>query len=487
MAIARAAIRGIVTQRTLLFLLHQCDDSSHVSWQTAYALQRSGDRALFRSEFHRIEPLARHRDPLVRLNAAALFGKLTGHGGVLNLLKLLLSDTDWRVRVNAARSIVAWGKNSAAPIRGLMPKALSDPDDHVAIALLEAVSASPELLDTLRRNAGQSFRSALHTVLSERSPQCTAAAAMVYAALEGTSSLPVLGRLAVRDTGVAPYALRAIAMINSDSALAIVLASLDSPRPANVCAALEGLHARLGDHIGNALTLREIVLDRALRALERHDVSIVATAAEMLTDSALHSDRVAPRLRTIIRQLDPVRDLEAIQSVARTLNVLGDTTAAPASPVPALPAGCFNPSTLPDTIHVTMHTEAGIIACELYTRAAPMTVASFVWLGEKFFTGRPFHRVVPNFVVQGGDPRGDGWGGPGYVIPSEFSLLEYGEGTMGMASSGKDTEGSQFFFTHSPQPHLDGRYTVFGRIVSGLDVLSRIQRGARILSMTISH
>jgi len=80
-------------------------------------------------------------------------------------------------------------------------------------------------------------------------------------------------------------------------------------------------------------------------------------------------------------------------------------------------------------------------------------------------------------VVQGGDPRGDGWGGPGYSIRSEFSLLRYERGMIGMASAGKDTEGSQFFITHSPQPHLDGRYTIFGRVRTGMEVVDRIQVG----------
>jgi cyclophilin family peptidyl-prolyl cis-trans isomerase len=106
-----------------------------------------------------------------------------------------------------------------------------------------------------------------------------------------------------------------------------------------------------------------------------------------------------------------------------------------------------------------------------------MTVLNFVTLAKRktFFPGTVFHRVVPNFVVQGGDPRGDGWGGPGYSLRSEFFPATYSTGSVGMASSGKDTEGSQFFITHSPQPHLDGRYTVFGRVIRGMAVADAIQ------------
>jgi cyclophilin family peptidyl-prolyl cis-trans isomerase len=104
---------------------------------------------------------------------------------------------------------------------------------------------------------------------------------------------------------------------------------------------------------------------------------------------------------------------------------------------------------------------------------------------RKFYTGLTFHRVVPNFVVQGGDPRGDGWGGPGYSIRSEFSPLTYETGVIGMASAGMDTEGSQFFITHSPQPHLDGRYSIFGKLVGGLDALNGILRGDTIKEIKI--
>ncbi len=86
------------------------------------------------------------------------------------------------------------------------------------------------------------------------------------------------------------------------------------------------------------------------------------------------------------------------------------------------------------------------------------------------------HRVVPNFVVQAGDPRGDGEGGPGYTLRDEINMLPYLRGTVGMALDGADTGGSQFFITHSPQPHLDGRYTVFGRVVAGMDVVDRLQQ-----------
>jgi len=126
-------------------------------------------------------------------------------------------------------------------------------------------------------------------------------------------------------------------------------------------------------------------------------------------------------------------------------------------------------------------TDRGRIVIDLFGRGAPITVNAFLQLvDQRVFDGRTFHRVVPNFVIQGGDPRGDGWGGPGFALRDEINRVRYERGTVGMALSGPDTGGSQFFITHSPQPHLDGTYPVIGRVISGMDVVDLITRGDRI-------
>jgi cyclophilin family peptidyl-prolyl cis-trans isomerase/HEAT repeat protein len=135
-----------------------------------------------------------------------------------------------------------------------------------------------------------------------------------------------------------------------------------------------------------------------------------------------------------------------------------------------------------------IRTSKGLITIELFPQDAPITVDSFITLALRdFFSGVPFHRVVPNFVIQGGDPRGDGEGGPGYQIRCEINTRPYTRGAVGMALSGKDTGGSQFFITHSPQPHLDGGYTVFGQVIEGMDVVDSVSRGAAIYEVEISE
>jgi cyclophilin family peptidyl-prolyl cis-trans isomerase len=139
-------------------------------------------------------------------------------------------------------------------------------------------------------------------------------------------------------------------------------------------------------------------------------------------------------------------------------------------------------------VYASVLTTKGSFTIELLADDAPLTVDNFIQLSERgYFQGIAFHRVVPNFVIQGGDPRGDGNGGPGYQIRCEINEAPYERGAVGMALSGKDTGGSQWFVTHSPQPHLDGGYTVFGKIISGMDVVDRIVRRDIIRSVTISE
>ncbi len=125
-----------------------------------------------------------------------------------------------------------------------------------------------------------------------------------------------------------------------------------------------------------------------------------------------------------------------------------------------------------------IETNKGNIVLELFENDAPNTVVNFVKLINKgYYNGLKFHRVIPDFMVQGGCPVGNGTGGPGYTIKCEINPKKHLTGTLSMAHAGKDTGGSQFFITHSPQPHLDGVHTVFGQVIEGMDVVNAIRQG----------
>jgi cyclophilin family peptidyl-prolyl cis-trans isomerase/HEAT repeat protein len=136
----------------------------------------------------------------------------------------------------------------------------------------------------------------------------------------------------------------------------------------------------------------------------------------------------------------------------------------------------------------TIATAHGEMVVQLFPDRAPLTVANFARLADAgFYDGLPYHRVIPDFVAQGGDPRGDGWGGPGHTIPDEVSATRYEAGTVGMALNGDDTGGSQWFVALAPQPHLNGRYTAFGKVVSGLNVAKSLLPGDRIENVSIER
>ena len=141
------------------------------------------------------------------------------------------------------------------------------------------------------------------------------------------------------------------------------------------------------------------------------------------------------------------------------------------------------------TYKATLETSRGNIVCELFAKDAPVTVNNFVFLaGEKFYDGTIFHRVIKDFMIQGGDPEGTGRGGPGYRFEDEVknNPNKHERGVLSMANAGPGTNGSQFFVTHVPCGWLDGKHTVFGKVLSGQEVVDSVQQGDKLVKVTIS-
>jgi cyclophilin family peptidyl-prolyl cis-trans isomerase len=264
-----------------------------------------------------------------------------------------------------------------------------------------------------------------------------------------------------------------------------------------------------------------------LQALDHPDPVVCATAAEALGKRKVQ-DATLPMLKRLA-QFHPEEDVEVMMTLIEALGEIGDRRAEPhlvrwlSYPQPALAdtaaaalkaltghdpvrpplapvhrtlspeAISFLRQALPDeqqgrSVRVLVRTSQGDLRLRLHVAAAPLTCWNFVRLARRhYFDGVTFHRVVPNFVAQGGDPRGDGWGGPGYNIRCEYNNLHYERGAVGMALAGKDTGGSQFFITHSVQPHLDGSYTIFAQLEQGGDVLDRLTEGDKMSRVTVAE
>lgn len=522
MSIGRFAIRGITSDDATDFLLRFVKPADAAPWQTVYALQRIGDHKQIRYELEHVVQLYTHHDPLVRMYCATLLGKIKDEKTSLEpLLKLAEFDGDWRVRVNAVKALGNFDVPGKDDLLQMFRRSFSDENVHVAVTALstfgdlkinsrDSIVLMDEVVQLLRRMAKNMDNHYKWQIQGE--------AAIALAKLEGEAALPFIKPMRWYNRYLQYDLLTAIAYTRSREAEFILFDYFGNPDPMIQRAVLDGLQI-LSRKNSTDSTMIQRVYDLYLQALRGKDVSILSTAALILGDSLfLRPSSVRPLLETLTRLRLP-DDVEAMQEIIATLGKLRDRQAvellqqylrgsdrsvalASASALRSITGQdylsrlpkSFEPlltdfdfeflRSLSDTVLVTMETIRGDVVMELYKNAAPFTVMSFLKLAQRgFYRGLPFHRVVPNFVIQGGDPRGDGWGGPGYSLRSEFSTLQFAEGAVGIASAGKDTEGSQFFITHSPQPHLDGRYTLFGKVVSGMEVVNRIQIDDKIFDI----
>jgi cyclophilin family peptidyl-prolyl cis-trans isomerase len=274
------------------------------------------------------------------------------------------------------------------------------------------------------------------------------------------------------DQRVVPSVLNALTSVGAPNVEATLLARLTDDDPVVRMAAA----ANLG-----TLTPRggEAALVAAYRFGER-DATYVARAAALAALTQYGASAATATLTAALADDDwaiRVRAAELLATLDPAVGAADDIRPAPVR----RPAASYEASVLtaPDVSpHAFIDTDRGTIEVEMAVLDAPLTVDNFITLARQgFFNGLTFHRVVPNFVVQAGDPRGDGEGGPGFTIRDEINQRPYLRGQVGMALDWADTGGSQFFITQSPQPHLDGRYTAFGHVVSGFEVVDRLEVG----------
>lgn len=227
--------------------------------------------------------------------------------------------------------------------------------------------------------------------------------------------------------------------------------------------------------------------------LQDSNISLQSLAAYQIFQSNKIKDlskttqtRLLNLCRKAIKLLDLPRQLETYIDLEKAISKLSGTKIEPYQPAYNHPIDWEFVKTIPSKQQVLIETNKGSITLELFVDDAPGTVSNFVKLmNQGYYNNKYFHRVVPQFVIQGGCPRGDGWGSLNWTQRSEFSHYKIFEtGTIGIASAGKDTEGVQFFITHCPTPFLDGRYTAFGRVIEGMNIVQQINVGDIITSIS---
>ena len=455
-------------------------------WPVAFALQRLEDpRAL-----PALLALLTDPQPYTRAFAARGLGAMKDHASASALVPLV-TDADRSVAIEAIRSLARLGERGAAgPLLALGQTPKTDPhlrlEAVTALGSIRAAGVYDALIDLLGdaspliraaaiRSLAQLDPEGFMTVLSGLDPDpvwsVRAALAAALGALTPDAGLPRLrGMLADSEPRVLPAVLAAIAKLRPADAGSIMIEQLKSGDPVIRAAAATAI-ADLKPPAGpSALT------DAYQRSLG--EATYVARAAVLTALKAYGAEAALPLLTDALGDTDWALRLRA----AALLTELDPASDAKMRirPAPlAHPADWYAQRALttpPVSTHVYIDTDRGTIQIELAVLDAPVTVETFIGLARSgFFDGIPIHRVVPDFVIQGGDPRGDGEGGPGFTIRDEINQRLYLRGAVGMALDWADTGGSQFFITHSPQPQLDDRYTIFGRVVDGMEVVDRIE------------
>jgi len=458
-------------------------------WPLAFALQRTGDPRAVPALLTLLATPGRYTASFAVRGLAAV--KATEASGPLRDIAAD-SRRDLAVVIQAVRALAAVGDTASVPV---ITKVVSDRAATPALrfeamnALATLVDASSvDLLLDLVSDPVPGVRGAALTALARIDPDTfLAALAGLDADNDWTVRVAVAGalgtlpaargvpRLSVmlqeRDTRVIPAVITALAATKAPGLEKVLLERLRSDdfvvraTSANALADLkiaEAVQPLVEAYKGAAGDVTYVARAAVLGALAR----LNPAAARPLLEEALKDRDWAVRVRA--------RTLLAEQGVTGVENAMRPS--GPGRPVDspewrAIAVPPFSPRAFIDT-------DKGTIELELAVLDAPLTVANFITLARKgFFNNIAIHRVVPDFVVQDGDPRGDGEGGPGYSIRDEINQRPYLRGTVGMALDWQDTGGSQFFITHSPQPHLDGRYTVFGNVVNGMEVVDRLVPG----------
>jgi cyclophilin family peptidyl-prolyl cis-trans isomerase len=482
--------------------LAQSDPALHA--QAAYALSREPRPQALPT----LRKLLADPAPRVRAWAARALG-IVGTGEDLAALRPLLDDSDPGALIQAlrsARALVAGGAGGKAkPIADWAPRLRALMDDvrpGVRASTLEAagVWSRPELGEVLAARAdsgGEPWERGV-ALVALATGKYPAAAARVAAAADSKDD--TLRARAVEAAGLLapPAGAEVLVRLAADASPRVRTAALaarlgEGPQAGNV-----------GDIARKALTdpdpgVRGTALDwlteHPVAPLAELDLALPGVYGEGTEEEGLAGVRaLAARAQAeplergaIIALLEKaaasgpyVLRREAGESLAK----LGQTRI----PSPGLAERRRNEDAYEEILQrtakprtVEIRTQRGTITVRLACPEAPMTCLNFLQLAAQgYYNGLSFHRVVPDFVIQGGDPRGDGTGGPGYTIRDEINRLRYVRGAVGMALSGADTGGSQFFIALSPQPHLDGGYTVFGQVVGGDEVLDQIRLGDRI-------
>jgi cyclophilin family peptidyl-prolyl cis-trans isomerase/HEAT repeat protein len=439
-----------------------------------------GTHAIAAAEAALLNALKNDPSPLVRMAVASSLRKIKTAEVQHVLIEAFRDETDYRVRVNLVRALQPYPLRETAEV---FANALADEQINVAIAASEIIRQTASAPDyswiAEKARAAKNWR----------------VKANVYeAALSVTGSQEISEEIMQACYASAnPYERAALIAALSHAPLLyeFVYDQLQEGEVPVIRSTSASTLVSMNRHKAFSLSMQQSFFEMYKQIiLTSDDAAVIGTIASAFADSTLGYKNITSDFGFLYeakQKLSLPRDNEALQPLEAAIAFIEGKKHAPnVKNEFNHPIDWEFVKTIPRDQRVLIRTDKGNIVMELFVEEAPGSVANFLQLAKSgYFNSKNFHRVVPNFVIQGGCNRGDGWGSEDYSIRSEFSMRKYKEGSVGMASAGKDTEGTQWFITHSPTPHLDGRYTIFAEVITGMDVVHRIEVGDVILSVEI--
>ena len=453
------------------FVLQRTEAASRVA--CAHAMARFKDATWFSEEKNKKYVLAwcgSERNGEVRMVQMSLLAKINDEDAKKVLMGYLLSGSQEQiVKVSALRAAAKMNTIKASEILPV----LDDLDEYVVIECVQALSVkdAKEVLDIIGEKC------------NKRIPEIRALS-MRLAVEQGDASRAADIRESffnATDTYARAHYARAMGV---DATLAKdVFDYLIAEKEFVVKSALMEAFIEM-----NPAKSNQFVTD-LLTVFRQGDIGMQAQVATALRDKKFNDgiqEDIRAAFEDALTKLTLPREIETYNEVIRTLNTISDQKREEKKLDFNHPIDWKKVAGISVKQQAKVTTSQGTFTIDLKVEDAPGSVAMFVQLAEEgFFNGKFFHRVIPNFVIQGGCPRGDGMGGLDYTVRSEFRLHDYATGAVGLASSGKDTESCQWFVTHCPTPSLEGRYTIFGYVSSGMDVVKKILVGDKIQAVEI--
>ena len=437
-------------------------------------------------------------DPNIRMALALAFKHSHTNFSYLTLLDWYKSEGDYRVKINIIHALATNKNKDLGPF---LLEAIADTNEHVALVAAQKLNAVLKRQDAKKvRNMARStskkpwqVRASLYRTANEKMSN-------QFRIAKTNMNQEIFKRYrSNNDPYIKSHYLKAWASYGANlDALIQMYANVD-----NVIIKTTILESLINNAAENRV--RKIFWgyeDRAKRKVSKLMKEAVltgdATAIALVCD-AIHSNLAywTPYFKSFdfvkkgADQLKLPKEFEAHMAAKKLMYAIEKKPLNDPDLVPKYnhPVDWTLVAEIPDTTPISIETSKGIIYAELYRNTAPGGVANFIQLAEAdFFDMKAFHRVVPNFVIQSGCPLGNGFGSLDYSIRSDFSTLNYDQGGwIGMASIGPDTEGTQWFITHSPTPHLDGRYTILGRVTNGMAVVHKIEQGDRVKNIKVKR